>query len=568
MSFRENQAQQMRMDDSFGGLTKREQRMLSKSWAAYFGEHIFPLIDEKPFSVLYSESAASRPNTPVNVIVGALHLKSMFDLTDEELLESLLFDVRYQYALHTTSFEEQPMSDRTLSRFRERLTAYYNETGIDLFHETIEALGVEYTKLMDIDERIKRMDSMSISGNCRRMGRLTLVYECVRQLAVAVHRLGCDAMLTDGLMDYVDKEKQTDPGYRLKEEAVRPLLVKYIADAYRLCLSCAGHEDLTALKEYERCARLLGEQTEISLEPEERIRIRQGKELRADDLQNPSDEDATYRVKGGKSDVGYVANLIEDVAEGGSGIITGYEVAPNITADTTFTENVLDDLGKREAPLTLVADGAYGSVELQERASEQNIDLVVTALSGKPVNAMVEQFVYDEDGRILKCPAGHAPYRTRVNEQSGACTARFDASVCAACPFKNQCPKSGNRKHEEVTITKKQRLRARTQARLDSGALDALKRIRNGVEALPSLLRRRHGVDHIPVRGLFYTSLWFGASVGALNALRVIRKVMKTARDAHLLLRFYRFLITKSRFIARVWIDRLPICDSHALLCA
>jgi len=28
-----------------------------------------------------------------------------------------MFDIRYQYALRTTSFEEQPLSDRTLSRF-------------------------------------------------------------------------------------------------------------------------------------------------------------------------------------------------------------------------------------------------------------------------------------------------------------------------------------------------------------------------------------------------------------------------------------------------------------------
>ena len=31
-----------------------------------------------------------------------------------------MFDIRYQYALHTTSFIEQPLSDRTLGRFRER----------------------------------------------------------------------------------------------------------------------------------------------------------------------------------------------------------------------------------------------------------------------------------------------------------------------------------------------------------------------------------------------------------------------------------------------------------------
>lgn len=532
MSFRANQSQQIQIDDSYLKLTKREQKALANSWAAYFGDHIFPKINEEPFAVLYSESSASRPNTPVNVIVGALHLKSMFGLTDEELLESLLFDVRFQYALHTTSFDEQPMSDRTLSRFRERLAEYYQKTEKDLFHDEIEALSQEYVKLMKIDTRVKRMDSMSVSSNCRRMGRLTLVYECVRQLAVAMNRVGCEELLTDGLMRYVEETAKTDPGYRLKEEEVEQALINLVKDALRLMMACTEQSELIELPEYQRLLRLISEQTEVEVDPEIRIRILQGKELKADNLQNPSDEDATFRTKGGKSDVGYVANLVEDVAEGGGGIVTGYAVAPNTTADTTFTEEVLVELGAQTEKTTVVTDGAYGSAELTELAKEQNIDLVTTALNGQPVNPLIQKFTFDEEGRICQCPAGHQPYQAKLNAKKDACTARFDSCHCANCPYKKQCPKTGNKKHEEVRITKKQILRADAQARLDSGVLNKLKNIRNGVEALPSLLRRRYGVDTLPVRGLFYTSLWFGASVGGLNAVRVIQNLMKTRRGA------------------------------------
>ncbi|WP_334304641.1 transposase [Blautia faecis] len=90
--------------------------MLEKSWANTFADKVFPAIDENIFSVLYSKKA-SRPNTPVNVIVGALILKEALNVTDDEIVEAMAFDIRYQYALHTTSFEEQPISDRTLSRF-------------------------------------------------------------------------------------------------------------------------------------------------------------------------------------------------------------------------------------------------------------------------------------------------------------------------------------------------------------------------------------------------------------------------------------------------------------------
>ena len=57
MSFKENAYQQMSFIDSFSGLTAREQKALEKSWAKVFADEIFPAIDEKRFSVLYSDKA-------------------------------------------------------------------------------------------------------------------------------------------------------------------------------------------------------------------------------------------------------------------------------------------------------------------------------------------------------------------------------------------------------------------------------------------------------------------------------------------------------------------------------
>ena len=107
----------MSFADSFSGLTAREQKALENYWAKVFADEIFPAIDEQRFSVLYSDKV-SRPNTPVNVIVGALIIKELFDYFDDEMDENLMLDFRIRYALHTTSFEEQSLSEKTLSRFR------------------------------------------------------------------------------------------------------------------------------------------------------------------------------------------------------------------------------------------------------------------------------------------------------------------------------------------------------------------------------------------------------------------------------------------------------------------
>ena len=531
MAYRANKNQQVRFDDAVLNLTKREKRMLRGSWATAFAEHVFSKINEDRFAVLYSQDAASRPNTPVNVIIGAMLLKQAYGLTDEEVVETIAFDIRWQEALHTTSFEEQPFSDRTLSRFRERLLSYEEKTGIDLFKEEMESLAGIYAKSMNINGRLKRMDSMTISSSCRRMGRLTLVYECVRQMAEALHRMGMDELLTGGLMKYVEEEPKTDPGYRLDDEEAGRDLVERIKDGYRLWFACGDAlETLRELPEYRHLERMLWDQTEVELGEEVRIRLKENREIATDSLQNPSDEDATYRIKGGKGSVGYVGNLVEAKGENGS-IIESYDLKPNITPDTEFTKAELARIGTPEEKTTLVTDGAYGSGDLMEQAQRQNIDFVTTALNGTQTNPLIGKFEVDESGRIIKCPGGAEPYQSKYNPETGVSTARFAREDCARCPHRDHCPKSGNRKHEEVRFTEEQRLRASAQERLGTDEMRLLKNIRNGIEAVPSLLRRRYGVDAIPVRGLKRTALRFGAAIGALNAVRFMNWVRKVGKD-------------------------------------
>ena len=81
MAFKANSYQQLSFQDSFSGLTSREQKALEKSWAKVFADELFPAINEEPFRVLYS-SEASRPNTPVNICIGALIIKEIFGISD------------------------------------------------------------------------------------------------------------------------------------------------------------------------------------------------------------------------------------------------------------------------------------------------------------------------------------------------------------------------------------------------------------------------------------------------------------------------------------------------------
>jgi len=71
---------------------------LKNSWADTFYQEFFYRIEEEPFAVLYSEKA-SRPNVPVNVLVGLEALKAGFGWSDQELYERFCYDLQVRYAL-------------------------------------------------------------------------------------------------------------------------------------------------------------------------------------------------------------------------------------------------------------------------------------------------------------------------------------------------------------------------------------------------------------------------------------------------------------------------------------
>lgn len=64
-----------------------------------------------------------------------------------------MLDFRIQYALHTTSYEEQPLSGKTLSRFRKRCYDYETLHNIALYHECVKDLSRSIAKLADYVNR-------------------------------------------------------------------------------------------------------------------------------------------------------------------------------------------------------------------------------------------------------------------------------------------------------------------------------------------------------------------------------------------------------------------------------
>jgi hypothetical protein len=518
MAFARNKQQQIRLEDSTYYLTERGQRFLKRSWAEYFGQQIFPQINEERFAALYSSNPASRPNTPVNVIIGLLMLKELFNLTDDNLLETLIFDVRFQYALHTTSFHEQPISDRTLSRFRERLALYEQETNHDLLKEEMESLASAFVGLLQIDPLMKRMDSLMVASSCKKMSRLELFYRCVSNMVRTIEATGETGLLSARLRQYLEAEHENDTIYRTTSDQTDNKLETVLADALQL-LDLVNASGYAGLIEYEQLKRVVQEQTE---ETASGRKLRVNGKVSTDSLQNPADADATYREKAGKKHRGYVGNFVETFDANGA-IITGMDYEQNTHSDVAFCRSVIENENPQIETMTLIADGAYGSDELVDLASQKNINLVTTALIGKTPDPLMSDYEIDEQHHQLrKCPAGHAPLSCQYKFQTDSYYAHFDKSICMICPQRKHCGIKLQKKSGLIHISAKTIHRATYLKQLSRPEYKALTRKRNAVEGIPSVLRRKYRVDHMPVRGYVRTKSWYYLKIGAMNVKRVL----------------------------------------------
>lgn len=520
MAFFTNSTHQMTMNDSFTKQSPRVQKFIENSWAKGFADIIFPRINEERFSVLYSANGASRPNTPVNIIISALILKEMFSLTDEELFASILCDVRFQYALCTTSYEEQPFSDRTLSRFRERLNQFAESTGRDLMHEEMEALAASFVQYLKMNTNVKRMDSLMVASNCKKMSRLEILYTCVANLAKMIHRTG-ESHLLKGLENYLEEDDRNRTIYRTRDTEITDKLQRVIDDAEKIIKELG--EAYYEMPEYQQVSRAIHEQTEIS-STGHRV-PKENKSIRPNSLQNPSDPDATYRKKAGKNHIGFVANIVETVDENGI-IITDYDYQTNQYSDSKFCEDFIEKIGQQEEPTILSVDGAYANTKTIEMAAENNIELVATTLAGKTPDEIHGLFQLDEESNeITACPMGKKPYKTRYYEQNESYRVSFNHKVCQDCPLQTRCGIKIGKRSAYVLITRKKIERARYFEKLSTEAYRVIHNLRNGVEGIPSVLRRRYGVDKMPTRGLVRSKIWFSTKIGAINVKRVLKRV-------------------------------------------
>ena len=153
-------------------VTPKKAKRLERSWAEVFRNEALPLIDEERLAPMYCVDNG-RPNRAVQTVLGVHLLKEMFNLTDDEALEQLEFNLLWHHALRL-DIEETLLPQKTLHNFRVCLMQH--DGGRLAFQETtdriIQALGIRTGK--------QRLDSTHIMSNIATLTRLGLFCETMR----------------------------------------------------------------------------------------------------------------------------------------------------------------------------------------------------------------------------------------------------------------------------------------------------------------------------------------------------------------------------------------------------
>jgi len=497
-------------------LSKKQRNLLDISKEKWFYKLVLRNINEDNFKPLYS-GKASRPNIAINILVSALILKELKGISYDELMESVMFDLRFKTALGLVSIDDMPFSRGTLFNFQNRIFSYEQETGINLIEEIFDNLSTRHIKELSLKTDIQRTDSTLISSNIKRYSRVQLLIEVLIRLEKILdetdkQRIGksLQAYLKNGSEKYI---------YGIKSSELPRELEKLGNIYYSVQTEIAGKNKYHDRKEFINFQRVYKEHFVVI---HQKVSVKPTNELNSGMLQSPDDQDATYRKKREQHSKGYTINATETAnPDNPIQLIDDISVNPNNIDDTKIINSRIDKIKEKTPELNEIhTDGGYGSEDNDRKFEKLGINQVTTAVRGREseIEKNIEQINHSPDTYTVECPF----QKTISTPTKKRNKVRFDITICKECPLNAECRifKSKGRyyfTHEDFLLNKRNRniLNIPKEHR----------KIRPNVEATMKEFKTRTRNGKTKVRGIFKTSL-FAFNVGmAINFGRIYRYI-------------------------------------------
>jgi hypothetical protein len=448
-------------------------------------------------------------------------LKTGFGWSDAELEKNMRFDLLVRYALGMNNLNEEVPVLRTLYNFRRRVREYAQETGINLYQETFNAITDAQLEVLELKTGWQRMDSTQLMSNIAQMSRLGLVLS-VFQKGVSVLPSTEQAEWNKDHEAYLGAKPQNFC-YRVKREEVEGHLVQVGYLLLELAEALRRHQASDEITELVNRAL----QDLYVIEDGERITLRPAAEIPGQSLQSPHDPEATYRKKGGEGYQGYVANLSETCdPDNPVQLLTSVQVAPNTTDDGLLLADSLAEQSDRGITVDkMTVDGGYTGETGETACRDHQVQMLPTRIRGRrtaPDRWGWEKYTWlsddDDIPRLVVCPQGQVA-KLEAGRKGDWLLARFDRTACADCLFYQQHCRVKPYKRKPPTLFVSPRWIQ--VALLRQGMSPANNALRAGVESTVRSFKHVFPAGKLPVRGVIRSLMVACCSALMVNCRRM-----------------------------------------------
>ena len=436
---------------------------------------------QEELAALYKDSPLGQPPVPPAKLALTTILQAYTGASDDEALEALLMDRRWQLVLDCLDTETTPFGKGTLVRFRQALIA------ASLDRRLIERTVAMAERDGGMAPRPLRValdssplwgagrveDTYNLLGHALRKAVSMIAVQQGWELAATAERAGADNLFGSSLKASLDCDWDDPSARQLALTTVLDVLTRVEA----LWTAELGQpaETLRALTVAQQIRA-----QDVVADPVGRPTLRQGV---AKDRRVSSDDPEMRHGRKSRSQRfnGYKRHILRDLD---SGIIRVVGVTAANAAEATVTAALDDDLAAQGYGLLNLAELAIDRAYLSSRWVRDRPSTLEVICKAWPVRNgdryPKTAFQLDWDAGTLRCPN-----QVTVPLKLGA-VVHFPAAGCAACPLRERCTTSP--RGRGVTIHREEPLLTELRAR----QLTPI-----GREKLRERVAVEHGLAHI-----------------------------------------------------------------------
>lgn len=433
----------------------------------------------------YCHNNGRTAHSPIRMFKYLL-LKTIYDLSDIDVVERSMYDMSFKYFLGMVP-EESVIEASSLCKFRK------------LRLKDMDLLSLLINKTVTLAIKKGVIKSTSIIVDATHSGSRSNPISPIEVLRLR------SKQLRKSLYDADETIKDSLP--KKNEDSN----LEHELDYTQSLIECLGaHEVLTHLPKVKEKLNLL---KETICDISERY---------------TTSKDADARV-GHKSEDSSFFGYKTHIAMTEERIITAAVVTSGDKGDGPQLPALVDESRKNGMDVqTVIGDTAYSGVSNLKKAKEENFEVVskLTPSISQGFRRNEDKFDYNKDAGMFVCPAGYMAVRRAVQGKKDGLTNQaiayyFDVEKCKVCSRREGCYKDGAKsKSYSVTIKSDEQ-----KAQMDFQQSDRFRekaKERYKIEAKNAELKQ-HGYDRAQSYGLSCMQMQGAMAIFAANVKRIVR---------------------------------------------